>query len=207
MRLVDRMARSGDLGHLAVSPLVIPFLEIGIDDLVRQSHHSPSGLPSPSRGGHRRAKNLCRGKNLRVRFEHGLRVRQVGSKEFGEVSWVEIGEAISGLLNGALCFGKYTGRFLTQGAFVFSDIRSVRGNIDEADDMRINAGLGDDGAAVTMADKDAWSGLKIEDTLRRRGVRLKGSFRFLHHGHVVAILGQDVVNGSPAGAVNPSAVH
>ena len=99
-------------------------------------------------------------------IEHRLLTRQVGSKQFGEISRVEIGEAIGGFLNGAFCFGEYTGRFLTQGAFVFADVRSVRGNIDEADDMRINAGLGDDGAAVTMADKDTWAGLKIEDPLR-----------------------------------------
>jgi hypothetical protein len=35
MRLVDRMACSGDLGYMAMGPLVVPFLEIGIDNLVR----------------------------------------------------------------------------------------------------------------------------------------------------------------------------
>src|SRR5208282_6810227 len=145
--------------------------------------------------------------DLRARLKLGLLVRQVGGKEFGEVGWVEIGEAIGGLLNGSLCFGEHTGGFLTQGALVLPDVRSVRGNIDKADDMRINAGLGDDGAAVAMADKDAWTWLEIENALRRSDVRLKRSFRFLHHGHAVAILDQDVVNGSPAGAVNPCAVH
>ena len=207
MRFIDGMTRAGDFHRVAVRPCVVPLLKIGIDDLIGQRDDSPTGFRCPRSRGQRRVENLSRGEDLGARLKYGLVVRQVGGEEFGEVRGVEIGEAIVGLFDGPLRLGQDTRRFLSQGALVLPNIGCVRGDVDQADDMRVDACLRDDGPAVAVANKDAWARLEVEDPLRCGDVRLELSFRLLYHGHVVTILDQDFVDGPPPRAVDPGAVH
>jgi hypothetical protein len=55
---------------------------------------------------------------------------------------------------------------LAERRLVFSDIGSMRSDIHEADDVRMNTGLGDDRAAVTVAHEQRRAVLKVENPLR-----------------------------------------
>ena len=70
----------------------------------------------------------------------------------------------------------------------------------------IDSGLGNDRAAVAVADENAWARLKVEDPLRCGDVVLKRGFWNLYHAHVIAVLGQNSVDRLPTRAVNPGAM-
>src|SRR5450631_2412748 len=69
--------------------------------------------------------------------------------------------------------------------------------------MWVDAGFGDYRTAVAVADQDTRTGLKVEDPLRRGDVVLKRRFWHLYHGHIIPILGEDLVDGLPSRAVDP----
>jgi hypothetical protein len=52
---------------------------------------------------------------------------------------------------------RVTGHAISEGAFVLSDIGCVRGDVNEANDIRVNASLRDDRAAVAVTDQDGWA--------------------------------------------------
>ena len=78
-------------------------------------------------------------------------------------------------------FAEHARRLLAQRRFVFTDIGRVRGDIDEAHDVGMDAGLGDDRAAVAVADEQRGAVLQIENPLRRRDIVGKRRLRLLHH--------------------------
>ena len=83
----------------------------------------------------------------------------------------------------------------------------MRRDIDQGRDMRVIAGLGDDRAAIAVGHQDGRTVLLVEDALGGGDVVGEAGQRLLHHGHVEAIPGQDVVDRLPAGGVDPGAVH
>jgi len=72
--------------------------------------------------------------------------------------------------------------------------------------MLVEGRLGDDRAAVAVADQDARARLKVDDPLRRGDVVRKRRFWHLDHGHVVAVPREDLVDRLPTRAVHPGAV-
>ena len=68
------------------------------------------------------------------------------------------------------------------------------------------AGLGDDRAAVGVADEDHRFALRVDDALGRGDVVGERERRVLDDADVVAVLLQVVVDALPAGAVDETAV-
>ena len=83
----------------------------------------------------------------------------------------------------------------------------MRGDVDQADDVGMNAGLGDDRAAIAVADQKRRAILQVENALRRRDIVGERRLGLLHHGDVEAFLGEDLVDRLPARRVDPGAVH
>src|SRR5229473_572581 len=165
MRFVDGMARASEFFCVAVSARVVPSLEIGIDDLVRTGDNRPAWLGLPGGRGHRRSEDLRCRQHLRSRLEFGLLARQISGEVIVEVGGIEKSEAVVGHLHRSFLLRRGAWHALPKGAFVFSDIGSVRGDVDKADDIRVDAGLRDDRAAVAVTYKNARAWLKVEDTL------------------------------------------
>ena len=114
--------------------------------------NSPARLRFPGGCGQRCAENLGAARTWeRARIR--LLAWQIGRKELGEICRVEIGEAVRRHLNRAFGLGQNARRLLSERAFVLADIWSVGGNIHQTDDMRVDAGLGDDRAAIAMTDE------------------------------------------------------
>jgi len=72
------------------------------------------------------------------------------------------------------------------------------GDIDEADDVRRIARLGDHDAAIAVADQDRRALLQLQHPLGRRHVVGERGQRLLHHADRVAVLAQDVGDRAPA---------
>ena len=79
--------------------------------------------------------------------------------------------------------------------------------MDQGRHVRVGAGFADDGAAPGVADKHDRAVLRVDDQPRRGGVALQRQGGVLHHGDVIAVLGEQVVKGPPAGPVHEAAVH
>ena len=62
----------------------------------------------------------------------------------------------------------------------------------------MDAGLGDDGAAIAVADEKCRAVLQVENAFGGRYVVLERGLRHLHDGDVEALLGEDVVDRLPA---------
>jgi hypothetical protein len=86
-------------------------------------------------------------------------------------------------------------------------VRRERADVDQGRHVRVGAGLADDGAAVGVADEHDRAVLRVDDQPRRGGVALQRQGGVLHHGHVVAVPGEQVIEGPPAGPVHETAVH
>src|SRR5258705_2781227 len=190
------MARAFEFFCVAVSARVVPPLEIGINYLVRRRDNRPARLGLPRSSGQRRSEDLGCCQYLRPRFEFGLLARQVGGEVLVEVRGVEVGEAVVRLLYRSFLLRGGAGHvlLLSKGALVLSDVGSVRSDVHKSDDIRMDAGLGDDRAAVAVTDEDARTFLQIEDTLSRRNVIFQRGQRFLNDADVVAVLNQSFVN-------------
>src|ERR687898_376648 len=78
MRLVDRMARALDDGHMAAGPLVVEAFKLRIDDLVTAGDDSPARLGPPRSGAERRREDIVSGRHLRTRLELCLLARPLG---------------------------------------------------------------------------------------------------------------------------------
>ena len=77
---------------------------------------------------------------------------------------------------------------------ILSGIRSVCRNVHEPDNVRVNSSLGDNRAAVAVADEKCGAILKIEHSFGRSNIVCKCGFRFLHHRDQKTILGQHFID-------------
>jgi len=98
-------------------------------------------------------------------------------------------------------------RLFAERGFVLADIRRVGSHIDKRCNVRVLTCLGDDRAPIAVSNQDTGAILFGEHALGRRNIIGKARERFLHDGDAITILHQNVVNGPPAGSVDPSAVH
>jgi len=73
--------------------------------------------------------------------------------------------------------------------------------------MRVGAGLGDDGAAIAVADEHGRTGLAIEDAVGRGDIIRQRSFRLLDDADGIAVLAEDIGDRLPAGSVGEGAMH
>ena len=78
--------------------------------------------------------------------------------------------------------------------------------MDQGHHVRVGAGFADDGAAPGVADKHDRAVLRVDDQPRRGGVALQRQGWVLHDGDVIAVPGEQVVEGPPAGPVHEGAV-
>src|SRR6185436_6978643 len=81
------------------------------------------------------------------------------------------------------------------------------GNVDESRDFGMPARLSDHHAAVRVTDQDRRTYLLIEDQIGRGHVALQRNGRILDDADVETVLLEDVVEASPARAVNEGAVN
>ena len=72
--------------------------------------------------------------------------------------------------------------------------------------MRIGAGLGDDRAAIAVADEHGRTGLAVEDAVGGGDVIRQRSLRFLDDADAVAVLAEDIGDAPPARTVGEGAV-
>jgi hypothetical protein len=86
-------------------------------------------------------------------------------------------------------------------------VRRERADVDQGRDVLAGACFGDDRAAVGVADEHDRPVLRVGDQARGRGVALQRQGWVLHHGDVVAVVSELVVDRPPAGPVGESAVH
>ncbi len=70
----------------------------------------------------------------------------------------------------------------------------------------MGARLGDDRAAVGVPGQHDRPVVRVDDPPGGGGVLGQGDDRVLHHGDVVAVLGQQVIHPAPAGPVGERAV-
>ena len=96
------------------------------------------------------------------RATNSARARQVGCEQLGKLGWVEIGEPVRRLLDRTLGLGQDAGHLLAELALVLADVGGVRGDIDQARDVGMNPGLGDDRAAIAVADEQGRAVLQVE---------------------------------------------
>src|SRR6185437_5923688 len=86
-------------------------------------------------------------------------------------------------------------------------VRRERADVDQGRDVLVGSGFGDDGAAVGVADEHDRVVLRVDDQPGRGGIALKRQGRVLHHGHLVTVLLEQVIDRPPAGPVYEPAVH
>src|SRR5205823_11447326 len=90
---------------------------------------------------------------------------------------------------------------------ILSRIRHVSRDIDQCGNRWIRSRFGNDGAAITVSHKNAWSILQSEDALRRRHIFFEGRLRLLNDTYLVTILDQNVVNAFPTCTICPGTVN
>jgi hypothetical protein len=95
----------------------------------------------------------------------------------------------------------------TVGSLTLACIGHVGRNVDQADDMRVRAGLRDDRATVAMADKDAGAILLSEHTFGCHNIIRERREWFLNQSDFIAILNKDLVNRFPARPIDPGAMY
>ena len=86
-------------------------------------------------------------------------------------------------------------------------VRSEGGDVDESRDFGMPARLSDHQAAVRVTDQDRRTYLLIEDQIGRGHVALQRNGRILDDADVETVLLEDVVEASPARAVDEGAVN
>jgi hypothetical protein len=202
---VDGVAGAGDFGGVGFGAGGVPAFEVGVDGAVGAGDEHPAGFAAPSGGGNGSFEIIGEVEDLGAGHGGGLRVGKIGAEIFVKLSGVEIGEAVRSFFDGAR-FAEVAGETLAIVGFVFSGVGHVRGDVDEGSDVRVIAGFGDDGAAVTVGDENGGAVLEREDAAGGGDVVRESGFGFLHDGYAEAFLGEEIGNGLPAGAVGPSAV-
>lgn len=203
---VDAVAGAGGFYFVAAGAGGVPAFEVGIDGAVGAGDEHPAGLGAPGGDGNGCGKIVAEVEDLGAGHEDGLLGGKVGGEIFVELRGIDVGEAVGSFLDGA-GFGEIAGEALAVGGFGFAGVWHVRGDVDESDHRRVDAGFSDYGAAIAVGDEDGGSVLEVQDALGRGDVIFEGGFGFLDHGDVVAVFGEDVVDGAPAGGVGPSAVN
>src|SRR5262245_27609217 len=135
MGLIDRVARACDLDRLASGTVIIPALEVGIDDLVVSRNDSTAWLGSPGCPGQQRVEYRRRCQDLRSCHELGAFARQVGCEQLGEFRRLEIGEPVRRLADRAIGLSQHAWCPLAERSLIFADIGGMRRDVDEADDI------------------------------------------------------------------------
>src|SRR6202142_1021615 len=110
--------------------------------------------------------------------------------------------AFGGLLDA--CGGRRQG--LLDRSATFPSVRRESGNIDKRRDLWIVAGFRDDGPAVAVAHQNHRTGLLVDGGLRELDVLGIGRLWLPRYCHRVPVLGEDVIDGFPTGAVGECAV-
>jgi hypothetical protein len=72
--------------------------------------------------------------------------------------------------------------------------------------MRVGARLGDDRAAITVADEDGGTVLAVEDAVGRDHVVGKRRQRLLHDADGIAVLRQEIGDGLPTRSIGKGAM-
>ncbi len=183
----------------------VPAFEVGVDGAVGAGDEHPAGFGAPGGGGDGSFEIVPKIEDLGAGHGGGLLRGKIGAEIFVELFGIEIGEAVGSFFDGA-GFAEVAGETFAVVGFVFAGVGHVRGDVDESGDVRIIAGFGDDGSAVTVGDEDGGAVLKSEDAASGGDVVRESGFGFLHDGDAEAFFGEEVGDGLPAGAVGPSAV-
>ena len=113
-----------------------------------------------------------------------------------ELGGIEVSETVSRLLYRSR-FAEVTREALSIIGLILSCIRHVRRDVDQTDNRWIRSRFGDDGAAITVSYKNAWSILQSEDALGRRHIFFERCLRLLDDTYLVTILDENVVNAFP----------
>src|SRR5207253_5426123 len=92
-------------------------------------------------------------------------------------------------------------------SLVLSSIWHKGCDVDQTRNRWIRSRFGNDGAAITVSYKNAWSILQSEDALRRRHIFFERCLRLLDDTYLVTILDQNVVNAFPTRTIRPGTVN
>jgi hypothetical protein len=161
------------------------------------------GLGLPGSNGVRRAAGLDDGnRHLRVGHEPcRRRIDAVGEGHHVGVL-VEEREAVGGGLD-----RRRRGILRQEAEGRFPHVRDEGLDIDQADDLVVVAGFGDDRATIGMADEDHGSVLTGQHPVHRGNVVGERRERVLDDRDVESVLGENVIDRAPAGTVRPGAMH
>src|SRR6266478_7874553 len=199
------MAGAWDFDRVALGSCGVPPFEIRVDGSVLCRDQHPARFASPRRRGDDGFEIVGQVEHLRSRHESGLLSRQVGCEVLMKLRRVEVSETVRRLLYRSR-LAEVTWEALPVVSLILSRIWHVGRDVDQTNNRWICPRFGDDGAAITVSDKNAWSILLSEHALRSSDIFFKGGLRFLNDADVVAILNQNIVNAFPAGTICPRAV-
>src|SRR5580700_91917 len=172
MRDVDGVAGACHFDRVALCTLGIPTFQVRADRSIASGHHHPARFGSPGSRGDRRGEIVRKVEHLRFRHESGLLGRQVRSEQFMKLSRIDIRETVRSFLYGAR-FGQVAWETLSVVSLILSSIWHVRRDVYQSDNSWIRAGFSKYGSSVAMSDKNAWSILQGEHTLRRSHIILE----------------------------------
>src|SRR5438046_10454923 len=119
---------------------------------------------------------------------------------------VEVGETVCRFLYRSR-LAEVTWEALSIVGLILSRIWHMGRDVDQSGNRWIRSRFGDDGAAITVSYKDAWSILQSEDALRRRHIFFEGRLRLLDDTYLVTILGENVATAFPARTIRPGTVN
>jgi len=104
-------------------------------------------------------------------------------------------------------YGRARGRVGDQRADGLALVGGEGGDVDEAGDVVVRPGLGDDDAAVGVADEERRAVHLVEHLLGGGDVAVERDRRVLDDADVESVLREEVVDAFPAGAVHEAAVN
>ncbi len=141
---------------------------------------------------------------MRIGHEGGLGGLHVSRERGGELGAIEEKETV--LRRQDRRHGSAGRRIGDQRRHRLTLIGGKGRDVDEALDLGVVAGIGDDDTAVGVADQDDRAVLSGNGALGDGNVVFQRDGRVLHDRHLIAVLGEDVVDAFPAGAVDETAV-
>src|SRR5271165_1690542 len=167
-----------DFRHFGAGPFVHRALEVRVYHPVLRRDDAVAGLRLPGWRGDRRTQGATVDRYLRDRHELRLSGRQVGRKIRRELRLIDQQIAVRGWRDAVRCGSDAA----QERADLLALVRCEGGDIDQARDMRVVAGLGDDSAAIAVADEHGRTGLAVEDAVGGGNVirqRSSGSWTML----------------------------